>query len=237
MTMCWPQGWPGSCSGLTRTGCRRLAMPRLHGICISEHGGQASRTARRGMRCMRKRSGRCCMGRQWIYGAAITAAFIAGWLTQGWRLGEQMAEQRAEHIDLLRRTAEANAEVILQRQADQQAQAQRLAELDTKHTQELSHALQENRRLEDLYSAADDERRRLRIDVIVARNDAIVSETTGGGSMGDAASLELSPAARRAVFDLRRAMIEDLEKLEYFQNWAKTSGGWAREPPRSDAGR
>ncbi|SFQ69986.1 prophage endopeptidase [Halopseudomonas formosensis] len=161
------------------------------------------------------------MGRQWIYGAALSAAFIAGWLTQGWRMGQQMAEQRAEHIDLLRRTAEANAQIILQQQADQQAQAQRLAELDTKHTQELSHALQENRRLEDLYSAADDERRRLRIDVIVARNDAVVSETTGAGSMGDAASLELSADSGRSIWDIRRGMIEDRAKLEYLQEWVR----------------
>lgn len=165
------------------------------------------------------------MGRQWIYGAAISAAFIAGWLTQGWRMGQQMAEQRAEHIDLLRRTAEANAQIILQQQADQQAQAQRLAELDTKHTKELSDALNENRRLEDLYSAVDDERRRLRIEVIVARNDATVSETTGTGSVGDAASLELSGEAGRTVWDIRRGMIEDREKLEYLQGWAKTISG------------
>lgn len=160
------------------------------------------------------------MGRQWIHAAALSAAFIAGWLIQGWRMGEQMAEQRAEHIDLLRRTAEANAQIILQQQADQQAQAQRLADLDTIHTQELSHALQENRRLEDLYSAADDERRRLRIEVIVARNDAIVSETTGTGtgSMGDAASLELSGEAGRTVWDIRRMMLEDRAKLEYLQD-------------------
>src|SRR5690606_11636335 len=116
MMMCWLQASPAYCSGLTLSRCRYWVTLKAHGICICGHGGQASPTAGRGMRCMRKRSGRCCMGRQWIYGAAITAAFIAGWLTQGWRLGEQMAEQRAEHIDLLRRTAEANAEVILQRQ-------------------------------------------------------------------------------------------------------------------------
>src|SRR5690554_2601475 len=220
MTMCWPQGWAGVCSGLTRAGCRRLAMPRLHGICISEHGGQASRTARRGMRCISRRWRRCCMGKQWIYGVTLLAAFIAGWLAQGWRMGRQMAEQRAEHVDLLRRTAEANARVILQQQADQQAQAQRLADLDTIHTQELSHALEENRRLEDLYSAADGERRRLRIEVIVARNDATVSAIADAGSVGDAASLELSPDAGRTVFNLRRLMVEDQEKLEYLQGWA-----------------
>src|SRR5690606_38233857 len=118
---------------------------------------------------------RCAMRKGWTYAAALLAAGAAGWAVQGWRMGEQMAEQRTEHVDQLRRTAEANARVILHQQAEQQAQAQRLAELDTKHTKELSDALDESRRLEDLYSRADDERRRLRIDVIVARNDAIVS--------------------------------------------------------------
>lgn len=155
----------------------------------------------------------------------FTAGLALGWLANGWRMGEQMAEQRTEHVDLLRRTAEANAEVILQQQADQQAQAQRLADLDTIHTQELSHALQENRRLEDLYSRADDDRRRLRIEVIVARNDAIVSEAASTGSVGDAASLELSGEAGRSFWAIRRGMIEDRAKLEYLQGWAKTISG------------
>lgn len=170
------------------------------------------------------------MGKQWIYGAALLAAFIAGWLAQGWRMGQQMAEQRAEHIDLLRRTAEANAQVILQQQADQQDLAQRLAELDAIHTQELSHALEENRRLEDLYSRADDDRRRLRIEVIVARNDAAVSAVTSAGSVGDATSLELSGAAGRAVWDIRRGMIEDREKLEYLQDFVRAPGGYDADP-------
>lgn len=160
------------------------------------------------------------MRKAWIYVAALLAAVVVGGLANGWRLGEKMAEQRTEHVDLLRRTAEANARVILQQQIEQQSQAQRLAELDTKHTQELSDALTENRRLEGLYSAADGERRRLRIEVRVARNDAIVSETTGAGSVVDAASLELSGAAGRAVWNLRRSMIEDQAKLEYLQRWA-----------------
>lgn len=157
------------------------------------------------------------MGKGWIYAAVLSAAFIGGWLVNGWRVGQQMAEQHAEHVDQLRRTAEVNASVIRQQLTEQQEQAHRLAELDTKHTEELSDALKENRRLEALYAAADGDRDRLRIEVIVARNDARVSETISTGSVGDAASLELSPAARRAVFDLRRLMIEDREKLEYLQ--------------------
>lgn len=164
------------------------------------------------------------MGKGWIYAAVLSAAFIGGWLVNGWRVGGQLAEQRTEHTDLLRRTAEANAAVIRQQLEGQQQLAAQLTQLDTQHTQELNNALSENRRLEELYSHADAERDRLRIEVIVARNDARVSETISTGSVGDAASLELSPAARRAVFDLRRLMIEDREKLEYLQGWARASG-------------
>lgn len=153
--------------------------------------------------------------------AVLLAAFLAGGLANGWRVGKQMAEQRAEHIDLLRRTAEANAAVILQQQAEQQEQARQLAQLDNTHAKELSDALSENRRLEGLYSAADGERRRLRIEVILARNDTVVSETTGAGSVGNAATLELSGAAGRAVWDIRRGMIEDRAKLEYLQEREK----------------
>lgn len=162
-------------------------------------------------------------------GGALAAAFLAGWLGNGWRMGEQLAEQRTEYVDQLRRTAAANAAVILQQQADQQEQAQRQAELDTKHTKELSHALSENRRLEGLYSHADDERRRLRIEVIVARNDAAVSAITGAGSVGDAASLELSREAGRTVWNLRAGMIADQEKLEYL----RTASGIIEKPPRN----
>src|SRR5690606_41755068 len=168
---------------------------------------------------------RCAMRKGWIYAVALIAAGTAGWAANGWRMGEQMAEQRTDHVDQLRRTAEANAQVILQQQAEQQAQAQRLAELDTKHTQELSHALQENRRLDDLYSAADGDRRRLRIEVIVARNDATVSAIADAGSVGDAATLDLSGAAGRVVWDIRRMMLEDRAKLEYLQNLVNTQVG------------
>lgn len=160
-------------------------------------------------------------GRSAVTVAVLLAAFIAGWVANGWRLGIELAEQRTDHINQLRLTAEANAAVILQQQSEQQEQAQRQAELDTKHTKELTDALSQNRRLEDLYSDADDERRRLRIEVIVARNDTIVSATTGAGSVGDAASLELSPAAGRVVWGIRRGMIEDRAKLEYLQERAR----------------
>jgi len=133
----------------------------------------------------------------------------------------ELSDARAEWSETLRKTAEANAAVILKQQADRLALEQRLAKADQQSTEKLNHALTENDRLERLYSSADDERRSLRIEVTLARNDAIVSATTGSGSVGDAASLELSAAAGRAVWDIRRSMIDDQAKLSYLQEWAR----------------
>jgi prophage endopeptidase len=131
------------------------------------------------------------------------------------------AKAQVEHQTHLRQVAEANAAVILKQQADRLALEQRLAKADQQSTEKLTHALTENDRLERLYSSADDERRRLRIDVKVARADAIVSAATGSGSVGDAASVELSAAAGRAVWDIRRGMKQDQAALEYLQDWAR----------------
>lgn len=131
------------------------------------------------------------------------------------------SKAQAEHQTHLRQVAEANAAVILKLQADRLALEQRLAKADQQSTEKLTNALTENDRLERLYSSADDERRRLRIEVKVARADAIVSAATGPGSVGDAASVELSAAAGRAVWDIRRGMKQDQAALEYLQEWAR----------------
>lgn len=154
--------------------------------------------------------------------AALLAAFCAGWAVNGYRLGGQMADQRAEWSETLRKTAEANAAVILKQQRKSQALADELAGWDKSTTGRLTDAQQENERLRRLYGAADDERKRLRIEVVVARNDATVSAATGSGSVGDATSVELSAAAGSAVWGIRRSMIEDQAKIEYLQGYIRT---------------
>jgi len=148
-------------------------------------------------------------------------SFGAAWQWQSNAYGKRLADKDAEHKVYLRQVAETNAAVIIKQQAERIDLERRLAKADQQSTEKLTHALTENDRLERLYSSADDERRSLRIEVTLARNDAIVSATTGSGSVGDAASLELSAAAGRAVWDIRRSMIDDQAKLSYLQEWAR----------------
>lgn len=100
----------------------------------------------------------------------------------------------------------------------------RVSKLDEVYTKRLNDAQLKNDELRRLYSDADDERRRLRIDVIVARNDAKVSTTiqeSSSSGVGDAASLELTREAGQAVWDIRGGMIEDREKILYLQDWIR----------------
>jgi len=162
-------------------------------------------------------------------GAAVLVlmllAAVVAWEWQANSYGKQLAEQRTEWADQLRLTAEANATVIRKQQTDRLVLEARLAALDTTSTEKLTHAQTENDHLRREYSAADDERRQLRIEVILARNDAIVSAATGSSSMGDAASVELSAAAGSAVWDIRGGMISDREKVAYLQEWVRQIRG------------
>lgn len=148
----------------------------------------------------------------------LVAGLLLGWLVNGWKLGEQLVEQSREHEQQLRATAEANAAVILEQQAYRLYLESRQSLLDTQSTQELLNAKAENERLRRLYGSADDERRRLRIEVRVARADATVSAATGAGRLGNAASVELSERAGSAVWYIRAGMIEDQAKLRFLQN-------------------
>ena len=150
----------------------------------------------------------------------LAAVVVAG--AQQYRLMDSkrdLVEARLAWSESLRLTAEANAAVILKQQTDRLALEARLGILDTTSTEKLTYAQTENDRLRREYSAADDERRRLRIEVRVARADATVSATTGAGSLGDAASVELSAAAGSAVWDIRGGMTADQAKIEYLQGY------------------
>ncbi len=157
----------------------------------------------------------------WAWWVLALAVVAGGQQIRVLSAQSEASKARGEHQNHLRQVAEANAEVILKQQADRLALEQRLAKADQQSTEKLTHALTENDRLERLYSSADDERRRLRIEVTLARNDAIVSAATGSGSVGDAASVELSAAAGRTVWDIRRGMKQDQAALEYLQEWAR----------------
>lgn len=148
----------------------------------------------------------------------LLAAFSAGWSWQG-ALGKAALETaRGLHQADLGEISRAAAQQLRDQQAQLVAERKRLDQLDTDHYLELNNAQAENEALRRDYSSADAERKRLRIEVRVARADVVVSETIGTGGVGDVAAVELSAAAGQSVWDIRAGMIEDQRKLMYLQD-------------------
>jgi prophage endopeptidase len=157
--------------------------------------------------------------------ALVLLGFGAGWSWQG-ALGDAALDRASTaHANTLGEIARAGQQQLQKQQELLVAERERLQALDQKHYGELEHAKADNERLRRMYAGADAERRELRIAVRVARADAVVSETTGGGSLGNVAALELSPEAGSAVWDIRAGMIDDQAKLRYFQQLERERQG------------
>ncbi|MDE9484053.1 lysis protein, partial [Xenorhabdus bovienii] len=97
---------------------------------------------------------------------------------------------------------------------NQQKRIQHLAELDTKHTQELDNAKSE---IDTLRADVAAGRRKLRIKAICP-----VSETTSSGSVGTTTTVELTGETGSTVLDIREGIINDLAKLKYLQDYVNT---------------
>ena len=149
--------------------------------------------------------------------ALVLLGFGVGWSWQG-DLGESALDRaNTAHANTLGEIARAGQRQLQRQQEMLVAERERLQALDQEHYGDLEDAKADNERLRSMYAGADAERRELRIQVRIARADAVVSETTAGSGVGNVAALELSPEAGRAVWDIRRGMIEDQAKLRYFQ--------------------
>lgn len=152
--------------------------------------------------------------------AALMALSAAGaWQWQANAYGKQLAVQSGLHSDTLAEIARASSRMLQAQQDKRQALETRLSALDASKHKDLSDAQDENERLRRLYSGADDERKRLRIEVKVARADATVSAATSAGRMGDGEKLELSERAGQSVWDIRRGVKSDQAKLDYLQGY------------------
>ena len=75
-----------------------------------------------------------------IYAALAALCFGAGWVVQGWRLGDELSAKSASHAKTLSDISAAAAVALSAQQAKQIELANHLAALDAQHYQELIHA-------------------------------------------------------------------------------------------------
>ncbi|EAR2443725.1 lysis protein [Salmonella enterica subsp. enterica serovar Sandiego] len=115
-----------------------------------------------------------------------------------------------------RDTATHNLKLANATITDMQTRQRDVADLDAKYTKELADAQTENADLQRRLAAGG----RVRVK---GRCTVPASTTTASpGSMGNAATVELSNVAGQNVLDIRAGIISDQTKLRYLQEYIRT---------------
>ena len=151
-----------------------------------------------------------------LAGALLLLLGTAGgvWKVQDWRYGKKLAEQSGAHQADLTAISNAAAEQVRTALEKQQVAEKIRDDIDAKATKEKTHDLAEN---ETLRRAVADGARRLRIAGSCRADSGNVPGTARATGLGDAATVELAPAAGRAVFDIRAGIIADQAALKVLQ--------------------
>ncbi|EJR6247946.1 lysis protein [Salmonella enterica] len=114
-----------------------------------------------------------------------------------------------------RDTATHNLKLANATITDMQTRQRDVAALDAKYTKELADAKAENDALQRRLAAGGRVRVKGRCTVPVSTTPAST------GSVGDAATVELSPGAGQNVLNIRAGIISDQEKLKYLQEYIR----------------
>lgn len=154
---------------------------------------------------------------RWVGLAVLIAiACFSTWKVDAWRYGQELASLNAAHqADLASIASAANTQV---RKAldKQQAAEQARSDIDTKATKEKANALAENEKLRADVAAGD---RRLRIAGRCSADSSYLPDTTSTARLDNGATVELSGAAGRTVFDIRAGIIKDRAVLKGLQEY------------------
>lgn len=143
----------------------------------------------------------------WLKLGIVAAAVAAGWFANGWRLGAQIEERRAE-------LAEQAAAFGTHVRAEENRLRALASDNDAKKTEELKNALAE---IDDLRRRASANPSVLRIAAQCPKRPAVLPSPDSSPGVDDAAGPRLTDAAQRDYFVLRERialagkMIEGLQ--------------------------
>lgn len=157
-----------------------------------------------------------------LIGALVVALALIGvgaagaWNWQANSYDKQLATQKSTFDTDLTSIANAGAAQSRQALAKQQSAEQALAALDQKATEEKTNALAENDKLRaDIASGA----RRLRIAGSCSASGGSVPSTAISSGMGDAGTVELSPASGSTILSIRAGIIADQAALKALRSY------------------
>lgn len=154
----------------------------------------------------------------------LTTGIGIGWFLNGWRLSGQVADAKTEtanertvHQADLTAISNAAAQQVRDALDKQQDAQQKLADLDRKHTEELTNANAENDRLRARLATGG----RVRVAGNCPANPVSVPAAAGPASVDHAGTVELSPEAGRNVLDVRAGIIADQAALKALQQYVR----------------
>ncbi len=146
-------------------------------------------------------------------------AFAGAWTAQGLRLGAQLASLKTGHAETLREIAGKTAKASEAVRKYENGVAEMLADKDTQHYQELTHAQSETARMRACVAAGACGVRIITRSTACAAGGA-VPQDAGAGGVGDGA-IALDDAAANRVLDLRESVQSDAAKLAYLREYAQ----------------
>ncbi|EEU6049488.1 lysis protein [Salmonella enterica] len=147
----------------------------------------------------------------------ITTGVIASLLIVATALGWTTSHYHGNAVKYKdqRDTATHNLKLANATITDMQTRQRDVAALDAKYTKELADAKAENDALQRRLAAGGRVRVKGRCTVPASTTSA------SPGSMGNAATVELSPGAGQNVLSIRSGIISDQEKLKYLQEYIR----------------
>ncbi|HAG5189226.1 TPA: lysis protein [Salmonella enterica] len=147
-----------------------------------------------------------------VIASLIIVAAALGWTTSHYH--GNAVKYKDQRDTVTHKLALANATItdMTKRQRD-------VAALDAKYTKELADAQTRSTDLQRRLAAGG--RVRVKGHCTVPAS----TETSSPGSVGNAATVELSPVAGQNVLNIRAGIISDQEKLKYLQEYIRTQCG------------
>ncbi|EIZ6339286.1 TPA: lysis protein [Salmonella enterica] len=143
-----------------------------------------------------------------IVSLLIVAAALA-WTTE--RYHGNAIRYKGQRDTATHKLALANATIT-----DMQTRQRDVAALDAKYTKELADEHAKNADLQRRLAAGG----RVRVEGRCTVPTTV--KTSSSGSVGNAATVELSPGAGQNVLDIRAGIISDQAKLKYLQDYVRT---------------
>jgi prophage endopeptidase len=154
-----------------------------------------------------------------LLSVVVLACLAVGWLTYSWQQNKYetlLSKKELEYATALLTVNKAAADVAQAALAAQSVAQQQLAVLDKKATEQRSHDLAENARLNGLLASGG--RVHVKGSCTPSQPAASVPKASGSSSVDDGSSVELSGTAGRNVLGIREGIVKDRAALKFFQD-------------------